>query len=459
MKVVIFVGPTISPGEAGQILEATYLPPAKQADVIGVVYQQKPDVIGIIDGVIETELSVWHKEILYALNSGAAVYGASAMGALRAVELADFGMIGVGEVYHAFKSNKLEDDDEVLVSYRVENEGYLRLSESMVNLRATFNQAAAAGIITGDVCNKLIAIARSLYYPQRTFPAIFEKAGQEGVPKNIIEEVKAFVSDHYVDVQKQDARELLTKIANLTDKDIGQGGKTARPHGGLFSALVNRDRRVWHEGVEMPLYYIANHLGINHPGIEELNFKALNRQLVLFLADMLEVKVSEDEVDHESRRFRSKHSLTADDVFSHWLADNDIGLAEFRELMHNTARIRRLQKWLLISRGLEKNTSMILDELRLNNQYTEWKAKTANIEKIVKDKREDVWQVYNHEELEELLNDHVRHTDFRWHTEVPELSGETGFSRDALKLELAREKVARQTLDALLGKLFFSGKS
>jgi hypothetical protein len=459
MKVVIFVGPTISPQEAGSILEATYLPPAKQADVIGVVYRHKPDVIGIIDGVIETELSVWHKEILYALDSGAAVYGAAALGALRAVELAGFGMTGVGEVYRTFQANKLEDDDEVMVSYRVEKGGYLRLSESMVNLRATFKQAAAAGIITADVCNKLIAIARSLYYPQRTFPTIFEKAGQEGVSKNIIEEVKAYVSDHYVDVQKQDARELLQRIANLTDKDIGQRGKTEKPHGALFRALVNRDRKVWHEGVELPLYYIANYLGINHPGIGDLNFSALNRQLALFLADMLEVQVSEDEVGHESRRFRNKHALAADDVFSRWLSDNDIGLAEFRELMHNTARIRRLQKWLLISRGLEKNTPMILDELRLANQYTEWKAKTANIEKIVKDKSEEVWQAFNNEDLEELLNEHLRHTDFRWHTGVPELSGETGFSRDALKLELAREKVARRTVDALLDKLFFSGKS
>ncbi len=459
MKVIIFVGPTISPEEAGSILEAIYLPPAKQADVIGVVCQKKPDVIGIIDGVIETDLSVWHKEILFALNNGVAVYGAAAMGALRAVELADFGMIGVGDVYQTFKTNKLEDDDEVMVAYRVENEGYLRLSESMVNLRATFNKAANAGIITDDVCNKLISYAKSLYYPDRSFPAIIDKAVHEGVSKNIINKVKAFVSENHVDIQKQDAGELLKMISNLTEKDIEKKGKTARPHGGLFSALVNRDRKVWHEGVEMPLYYIANYLGINHPGIEDLNFKALNRQLVLFLADILEVKVSEDDVDHESRRFRSKHSLTADDVFSLWLSDNDIGLAEFRELMHNTARIRRLQKWLLISRGLEKNTSLILGELRLNNQYTEWKAKTANIEKIVKDKREDVWQAFNNEELEELLNDHVRHTGFRWHTDVPELSGETGFSRDALKLELAREKVARQTLDSLIGKLFFSDKS
>ena len=41
--------------------------------------------------------------------------GASSMGALRAAELSQFGMVGIGEVYQAFKLGRLEDDDEVAI--------------------------------------------------------------------------------------------------------------------------------------------------------------------------------------------------------------------------------------------------------------------------------------------------------------------------------------------------------
>ena len=104
MKVVIFLGPSLPLEEARQILDAVYLPPAQQADIVSVVGMHRPDVIGLVDGEFGQSLSVWHKEILYALDRGIHVFGASSMGALRAAETDMFGMIGVGEVYRQFAS-------------------------------------------------------------------------------------------------------------------------------------------------------------------------------------------------------------------------------------------------------------------------------------------------------------------------------------------------------------------
>ncbi len=53
----------------------------------------------LIDGYFHQVPSVQHKEILYALHQGLAVFGCSSMGALRAAELADFGMVGIGRVF------------------------------------------------------------------------------------------------------------------------------------------------------------------------------------------------------------------------------------------------------------------------------------------------------------------------------------------------------------------------
>ncbi|OYW12122.1 MAG: hypothetical protein B7X34_02220, partial [Acidobacteriia bacterium 12-62-4] len=68
-------------------------------------------------GYFEQRLSVWHKEILWAMEAGIAVYGASSMGALRAAELAAYGMRGVGAIFEKFHSGEWLDDDEVAVSH------------------------------------------------------------------------------------------------------------------------------------------------------------------------------------------------------------------------------------------------------------------------------------------------------------------------------------------------------
>ena len=60
MTISIFTGPTLSPVEAAQVLDAEYLPPAAIGDVYKAA-QKRPWAIGIIDGFFESTPSVWHK--------------------------------------------------------------------------------------------------------------------------------------------------------------------------------------------------------------------------------------------------------------------------------------------------------------------------------------------------------------------------------------------------------------
>jgi len=456
MKTIIFAGPTISEEEARGILNAIYLPPVKQSDVISAVCDYKPDVIGIIDGMVVDDLSVWHTEILYAMNNGIAVYGSGGIGALRAVSLENFGMIGMGEVYEKYKKRELNGDDEAIAVYGSREEGYPRLSEPMVNLRATFESAEGKGIIDDSVCKKLISITKSIYYPERTFSLIFQKAEEAGISKGTIQNLTNFVSKNYVDILKLDAIKLLDTISNLREADTKTGVK--KEFKGIakriFDVTYNRDRKVHHNDIDIPLYYISNYVGIKHPKIEDINFHALNRMLALFLADMLRVKVSEEDIDKEGKRFRKKHSLKEEKVFLEWLSENDITTDEFNELMRDTARIRRLHRWFLTKQVYERNTKAILDELRLENQYKEWKARTADREKIVSGKGEELSEILDKEDLRTLLKGHIEHTGFRWSTNAPEAASETGLDPESLKSELAKEKIFRETLNKLLNKLF-----
>src|SRR5215471_17317034 len=150
MRTVVFAGPTIRASEARTILDADYPGPAAQGDVLRAA-RAGCVAIGLVDGYFHAVPSVWHKEILWALSRGIHVYGAASMGALRAAELARFGMKGVGEIFEAFHSGALEDDDEVAVAHGEADSGYRAASEAMVNIRATLGRAEKSGIVDGEV--------------------------------------------------------------------------------------------------------------------------------------------------------------------------------------------------------------------------------------------------------------------------------------------------------------------
>ncbi len=159
MTLVVFAGPTIDPATIRSFVDATVKGPVS----FGEVYRagkQRPRAIAIIDGYFDRVPAVWHKEILWAMSEGVHVFGSSSMGALRAAELADFGMVGVGAIFEAYRSGELEDDDEVAVAHRRSEDGYAPTSEALVNIRATLARAVAAGVISMETSETLLSLAK-----------------------------------------------------------------------------------------------------------------------------------------------------------------------------------------------------------------------------------------------------------------------------------------------------------
>ena len=122
MNAVAFLGPSLPQDQAKTFGDAILLPPARRGDIVRAINEHDPEIILIIDGYFEQVPSVWHKEILWALSQGRTVAGAASMGALRAAELDQFGMLGVGRIYQAYScgtfapfDEAFEDDDEVAV--------------------------------------------------------------------------------------------------------------------------------------------------------------------------------------------------------------------------------------------------------------------------------------------------------------------------------------------------------
>ncbi|WP_437311108.1 TfuA-like protein [Sorangium sp. So ce388] len=208
MKIYVFAGPTLSAEEARAELDAIYLPPVAQGDLYRASLE-RPVAIGIVDGYFERVPAVWHKEILSAMGQGIHVFGSASMGALRAAELASFGMEGVGVIYEAFARNELEDDDEVAVAHGPAEEGYRPLSEAMVNIRSTLRAAVAAGALTEMARAALERIAKELFYTERTWPHLLQRGLTEGLPKQEIDSLLAFLPSGRVNQKRLDAIAML----------------------------------------------------------------------------------------------------------------------------------------------------------------------------------------------------------------------------------------------------------
>jgi hypothetical protein len=145
------------------------LPPAGEGDLYRAVATRAPAAVAIVDGWFEHRAAIWHKEIVWALRRGVAVLGAASMGALRAVELAPFGMEGVGRVFEAYRDGRLDADDAVAVIHAPVELGCAPLSLAHADLDLLLNDAAAAGAVRPATAAAMRAASRAAHFRDRTW--------------------------------------------------------------------------------------------------------------------------------------------------------------------------------------------------------------------------------------------------------------------------------------------------
>jgi hypothetical protein len=212
MNAIIFAGPTLPPASRPAAEPAIeWRPPVRQGDLYRAALTG-PAVIGVIDGYFESVPTVWHKEILWAMTQGIHVFGAASSGALRAAELDAFGMRGIGRIYEAFRDGILEDDDEVAVLHGPEELGYPPLTEAMVNIRATLDDAARCGILAPDLAARVTEIAKSLFYKERAYDAVLQCAASSGLPVGALRDFAAWLPSNRIDQKRRDAEALFDAI-------------------------------------------------------------------------------------------------------------------------------------------------------------------------------------------------------------------------------------------------------
>ena len=205
--IAVFLGPSLPAAEARRLLPGARLhPPARQGDVWRVL-QARPRAIALIDGVFESQPSVWHREIVDAIEAGVPVLGASSMGALRAAELRELGMRGAGRIYRWYRDGAIEDDSEVALLHAGAEHGYRPLTVPLVNVRWAAQSARRRGVLRPAEARALVEAAAATFYQERTWATVLR-----ALPAAARERWKRFSPP---DLKAEDAREALRLVGRM----------------------------------------------------------------------------------------------------------------------------------------------------------------------------------------------------------------------------------------------------
>jgi hypothetical protein len=210
---IVFLGPTLPIKEARRIFDADYRPPARRGDVYACLASPEKRLV-LIDGLFHGAPSVWQRELLSALDEGLEVFGASSMGALRAVELAPYGMVGHGTIFGWYRDGVVDGDDEVALLHGDADSGYCHLSDPLVNLRATLASLEADGTLSAHEATSLAGEAKATFYPQRSRRQLTRGETAAAWSAERRAQVEARLRDLYVDQKRADAESLLRWCAS-----------------------------------------------------------------------------------------------------------------------------------------------------------------------------------------------------------------------------------------------------
>ena len=214
-KPIIFLGPSLSHEKARKIFQADYRRPAKKGDLLRLsATLEVPTIVGLVDALFLQDYPPSPIEVYQLmLNNNITLLGAASLGALRAVELEKFGMIGIGKVFELYKKGKLTADDEVAVTF-VEGEHHLQ-SEALIDIRFNLFLAYRMGVIR-DITKKVIAkIAKSIYFPYRNYSDILDQTEKQ-YPQisHDLDSFRTYIRENRQSLKERDAIKLIKYIKN-----------------------------------------------------------------------------------------------------------------------------------------------------------------------------------------------------------------------------------------------------
>ena len=210
LRPVIFLGPSLNVEKAKSIFPLAYFrPPARKGDFQKLA-REDVQFVGFIDGVFLQDYPPTPIEVYSLLQKkNLTLVGAASLGALRAVELEKFGMMGIGKIFELYKNGVLDSDDEVAVTFSEQD--YRLQSEALIDIRYTLYHACKDGIIDSDTKRLLVNTAKNIYFPHRNYDELLDRVN--GIVENrVLERFRKYLETHRRSLKEEDAIKLIEFI-------------------------------------------------------------------------------------------------------------------------------------------------------------------------------------------------------------------------------------------------------
>lgn len=168
MKIKIYSGMSLSKSDVKfNLSQAHFCGPISRGDLAKDI-DSGYHVIGIVDGHFYDRPAVTPAEILDAIRFGVVVFGSSSMGALRAAELAPFGMKGIGRIFNWLKSTDYVADDfwgQVVYDH-------YRPTPSLIEIQLVLDRLRRLGKISSGQSNSALRAIGKIHFSERSTSAI-----------------------------------------------------------------------------------------------------------------------------------------------------------------------------------------------------------------------------------------------------------------------------------------------
>ncbi|KTC67809.1 TfuA-like protein [Legionella bozemanae] len=329
-ETVVFLETSLTYQEAIHLLpHAMYLPSIKKGDVLKSIKAGYKRIV-IIDGNFSWVPSVWHKEILTALDYGIEVWGAASMGALRAAELDSFGMRGHGRIYEMYKNEEVDGDDEVAIAYSKFNNVQ---TIPLINIRLTLERLNS--INNETVLNSI----RSIFYAERTW---------EKIARHVSEDLYHLIKSNYINAKKEDAKSLLLSLnqqhilSTVSDLNRKKREFTLFEKKLIESTLSS----VWlrapmHEQTECSASQQRAENILKLLSIPETKKNRIHYQYLLSLLDQQTYAITEYELIYQVEQFREEHNLLKGEDFFNWLKDMGLHESNLEQLFTDYVKLMK----------------------------------------------------------------------------------------------------------------------
>ena len=207
---LVFLGPSLGLAEARGICpDAEFHPPIRYGDLYALSCDP-PATVLIVDGVFHDDTPVWQREILQLLQTGWQVLGASSMGALRALELEPYGMIGLGTIFEWYRSGRIEGDDEVALMHATADMDYRPLTLPLVDVRHVLAELRNQRALAAAQVSAILHVFKRMGYERRTHGELMKLVQAQGADATAVRER---FSDRAHSLKARDARLALRVLA------------------------------------------------------------------------------------------------------------------------------------------------------------------------------------------------------------------------------------------------------